>query len=250
MTPKTAAYARIVDAFLETEALPMSAQHDCPYLPGQLARCEGFSIHELDPEIYARLMDRNFRRSGRVIYRPVCRECTECRALRVPVHRFKPSRSQRRALKRNRDVGVTVGRPELTEEKWNLFLAYIDFQHDDTMSRDREDIVDFLYRPPVDGLEICYRLKDELVGVSIADRSADALSSVYMYFAPKHRRRSLGTYSALWEIDYCRRSGMTYYYLGYYVAGARTMAYKARFTPCEVLDSSHTWVEFQPPESG
>lgn len=245
MTREGAAYARIVDAFLKTESLPVSAEHNCPYLPGVRARCEGFCTDELDPEVYARLMDRNFRRSGHVIYRPVCPECNECRTLRVPVHRFKPSRSQRRVLKRNRDVQAAVGPPVLTDEKWQLFLAYMDFQHDDTMSRERQDITDFLYDPPVDTIEICYRLGDELVGVSIADRSRDALSSVYMYFAPQHRRRSLGTYSALWEIDHCRRSGIPYYYLGYYIAGARTMAYKARFAPCEVLNDSNVWVEFR-----
>lgn len=250
MNRDAAAYARVVDAFLESESLPVSAEHACPYLPGLQAQCEGFCIDELDPEIYARLMDRNFRRSGRVIYRPVCPTCHECRALRVPVHRFGPSRSQRRVARRNRDLQVTVGPPELTDEKWGLFLAYMEFQHDDTMSRQRQDITDFLYNPPVDGVEICYRLGDELAAVSIVDRSRDALSSVYVYFAPRHQRRSLGTYSALWEIDYCRRSGMSYYYLGYYIAGARTMAYKSRFAPCQVLNASHEWVEFEPQEGG
>jgi arginine-tRNA-protein transferase len=244
------AYARIVDGFLESESLPVSAEHDCPYLPGWQTRCEGFCIDEMDPEVYAGLMDRNFRRSGRVIYRPVCAECNECRALRVPVQGFQLSRSQKRVLKRNRDVQATVGRPELTDEKLRLWVAYLDFQHDETMSRSREALSDFLYDSPVDGVEICYRLADELVGVSLADRSREALSSVYMFFAPRHRRRSLGTYSALWEIDYCRRSGITYYYLGYYVAESKTMAYKSRFAPCEVLNDSRVWVQFGDRQDG
>jgi arginine-tRNA-protein transferase len=57
-----------------------------------------------------------------------------------------------------------------------------------------------------------------------------------MYFEPNLSDRSLGTFSALWEIDYCRRNALAYYYLGYYVPGSRTMAYKARFRPGEILD--------------
>jgi arginine-tRNA-protein transferase len=243
-----AAYARIVDAFLESESLPLSDAHACPYLPGRQARCEGFCVEDMHPEIYAELMDRNFRRSGRVIYRPVCPGCNECRTLRVAVERFRPSRSQRRVIRRNRDVQVTVGAPEFSDPKWRLLVEYLDFQHDDTMSRAQEELADFLYSNPVDSVEICYRLGDELVGVSIADQSRQVLSSVYMYFAPGHHRRSLGTYSALWEIDYCCRSGIRYYYLGYHVAGSRTMSYKARFAPCELLDTSHRWVAFGPQE--
>ena len=65
--------------------------------------------------------------------------------------------------------------------------------------------------------------------------------SVYMFFDPRYSDRSLGTYSILWEIDYCRRQGLSYYYLGYFVAGSKTMAYKARFKPYELLDNAFCW---------
>ena len=61
-----------------------------------------------------------------------------------------------------------------------------------------------------------------------------------------HHRRSPGTFSTLWEIDYCRRSGIAYYYLGFYVAAGPAMAYKARYHPCEILEDRRHWVNSNP----
>ncbi len=233
---------RLVDMFLEDEDLAASPDHACPYLPGQTTRVEGFRVDRLDPEIQVALMDRGFRRSGLLLYRPVCPACTACRALRVPVDAFRPTRSQRRVWRHNADVRVTVGPPHLTDRKWRLYRDYLDFQHDGTMSRRRKDLEEFLYRSPVATIEFCYRVGRRLVAVSIADQSRHTLSSVYTYFCPREHRRSLGTYSALWEIDYCRRLGLAYYYLGFWVARSPKMSYKSRFQPCEVLGETYTWI--------
>jgi arginine-tRNA-protein transferase len=238
-----------VDAFLEAESLPASPDFECPYLPEKQARIEGFQIDSLDPQMYLGFMDRGFRRSGQLIHRPVCDRCQKCQPIRVPVRRFRATKSQRRILRRNRDLAVTIDEPTLTDEKWRIFVAYLDHQHDQTMSRTRDALADFLYKSPVDTLEICYRAGDQIVAVSILDRCTTALSSVYVYFDPRHARRGPGTYSALWEIEHCRRRGIPYYYLGYYVADCTKMDYKARFRPCEILDESYHWVPFAPTDS-
>jgi arginine-tRNA-protein transferase len=236
----------VVDLFLDREALPVSPEFPCPYLPGLTARIEAFQPADLDPETFAALMDRGFRRSGQLIYRPVCDGCQACQALRVPVADFRPSRSQRRLRQRNVDLQVSIGLPRLARRKWTLYCDYLDSQHDDTMSREWDDFTDFLYDSPIDTLEILYQVGDDPLAVSIVDRSSCTLNSVYVFFDPGHRRRGLGTYSALWEIDYCRRSGIAYYYLGFWVPGCSKMAYKSRFQPCEILDANHTWLPWRP----
>jgi arginine-tRNA-protein transferase len=158
----------------------------------------------------------------------------------------------RRVQRRNADVRVEVGSPATTDAKFDLFCRYLDAQHDETMSRTYETYCDFLYDSPVETCEFRYLLGERLIGVSLVDRwarglpgSAGGLSSVYMYFDPAYAARSLGTYSVLWEVDYCRREGLTYYYLGYYVAGSGKMAYKSRFRPNEVLVGEDRWVRFR-----
>ncbi len=233
--------SHIVDQFLDEQELPVTPAHACPYLPGLTTTSQAFCADSLEPEIYAALMDRGFRRSGRLIYRPACTDCRACQQMRVPVVSFRMSRSQRRVWRKNQDIDVHIGKPELTDEKWRLFSAYLASQHDGTMSNQREDVEEFLYQSPVDSSEICYRLGRSLIAVSVVDCFKSALSSVYVYFDPAHHKRSPGTLSALWEIDYCRQQHIEHYYLGYYVAGAKTMAYKANFTPNEVLGTDGGW---------
>ncbi len=63
----------------------------------------------------------------------------------------------------------------------------------------------------------------------------DALSAVYFYFDPELAARSPGTYNVLWLVQEARRRGLPWLYLGYYVPGSPSMAYKAGFHPHEIL---------------
>lgn len=63
----------------------VSAETPCPYLDARMFRAESYSTDHLDGALYERLLARGFRRSGRVLYRPRCRGCQECRQLRVLV---------------------------------------------------------------------------------------------------------------------------------------------------------------------
>lgn len=233
---------RIIDELLASEIIPLGVDHPCPYLPGRTARHRAFRADEVHADLYQAMMDRGFRRSGSVFYRPECTGCTECRSIRVPASEFRPSKGQRRILRANRDIRVVGAEPMLTDEKWELYRRYLEGRHNGVMSDEYEDLRRFLYDSPVTTVEFCYYLAGTLVGVSLADRSSRALSSVYMFFDPECRKRSLGTFSILWELEYCRREGLEHYYLGYYVSDCRAMNYKARFRPHQLLDSQCQWI--------
>lgn len=220
----------------------VSPEIPCPYLPKQLSRCEAYLVDHLDPTVYEGMLARGFRRSGHIIYRPRCRTCKECRQIRIPVRQFVPSRSMRRVWRRNADVHVEVSDPVPTDDKHAMFQRYLDGQHDDTMSRSYESFCEFLYDSPLCTREFRYCLGRRLIGVGIADRVRTGLSSVYMYFDPDFSGRSLGTFSVMWEVNHCRAEGLVHYYLGFYVAGCKTMAYKSRFRPNEVLVGPDRWV--------
>lgn len=214
----------------------------CPYLPGRLARHEAYWVDQLDGSMYESLMGRGFRRSGFVVYRPRCRGCSACQPIRVPIANFERSRSMERVWRRNADLRVEVDRPASSRRKFQLFRAYLEHRHNDAMARTLKTFEEFLYESPTDTLEFCYFSVNRLVAVSIADRCPGGLSSVYMYSDPQEDSRSLGTYSVLWEIEWCRQQRLEYYYLGYFVPDSRTMAYKARFRPHEILRDEGNWV--------
>jgi leucyl-tRNA---protein transferase len=104
-------------------------EHDCTYLPGRRSTSRGFIVGRVPGETYHRFMDAGFRRSGRLVYQPVCNGCRACVSLRVPVETFQPSKSQRRCIRNNQDLLVTCGEPEPTEEKFALYRRYMALWH-------------------------------------------------------------------------------------------------------------------------
>jgi len=215
--------------------------HPCPYLPGREATLRAFHAGRMDPELYHEFLDRSFRRTGAVIYQPVCRGCRECIAIRVPVERFRPSKSQRRCGRRNEDLVVKVGEAVATDEKFSLYQRYQSERHDSDPDT-RAGFESFLYRSPVDTLEFVYRDQaGRLLAVGICDVCHRSLSSVYFYYDPAQGRRGLGTYGALCELKYAAERHIEHYYLGFWVKGCGKMRYKADFKPCEILLPDGQW---------
>jgi len=216
--------------------------HPCPYLPGRQAQLRAFSTKRIDPAVYHGFLDASFRRSGSVIYQPVCADCRACLPLRIPVGSFRPDKSQRRCRRRNADLTFTAGPLCPSDEKYQLYTRYQAQRHG--AADNRATFESFLYRSPVNTVEFTYRdARNQLLAVGICDLCDHSLSSVYFYYDPAQSRRSLGTFGTLHEIDFATQTGIAYYYLGYWVRGCRKMEYKAGFRPCEVLHPDGCWRE-------
>lgn len=234
----------IMPALSPPVSIPLTVlpEEDCPYLPGRPARMRAFLADRFPGELYHDFMDAGFRRSGNVIYQPMCGECRLCVPIRVPVHRFTPSKSQRRCRRRNVDIRSTVGWPKATDEKYELYRRYVAARHAGRGQDDREGFESFLCESPVETVEICHRdAERRLLGVGICDVSKRSLSSVYFYFEPTEAKRGMGIFGALYEIDLALRMKIPYYYLGYWVSGCAAMEYKRAFRPCEVLGKDGEW---------
>ena len=81
----------------------------CSYLPEREAVMLFADPNKIiDTDTYARLIDYGFRRSGDNVYRPHCRQCRACVAVRIPVADFAPDRSQRRCAARNAGVETRI----------------------------------------------------------------------------------------------------------------------------------------------
>jgi arginine-tRNA-protein transferase len=216
--------------------LPLLPEHPCAYLPGRLARERAFRAERVSPVDYQQLMDRGMRRTGDIFYAPDCAACRACVPIRIPVDGFMPSKSQRRVTRRNADVTLAVGPLECSRESFELYQRYLAAQHPDSAATTTYDSFrESLYESAVDTMELRYLLGDRTVAISIIDACPEGLSSVYHFFDPAHAARSLGVHSVLAEIDLASRLGLRWYYLGYWIASAHTMAYKANYHPHELL---------------
>ncbi len=219
----------------------ISAEEICQYLPSELARLRCRMVDFCTVETYQRMLERGWRRFGSLFFRPSCRSCQECRSLRVEVEGFRPNRSMRRTWRRNRDLRVILQRPALSEERLDLYQRY----HDD-MTRRRgwpekdtkgfDYYLTFVHSTQEFGHELLFLLADRLVAVTLTDVLSRGVSAVYSYYEPELRSRSLGVYSVLRHITLARSLGLPHVYLGFLVAGNRSMTYKINYRPHQILE--------------
>ncbi len=187
------------------------------------------------------LSKQGFRRSQNVLYRPSCAECSACLSARIRVADFEPSRSQRKAKRRNADLVREATSPWATEDQYALFRAYLDSRHADGGMADM-DIFEFaamIEETPIRSRVIEYTGTDEdgakeLKAVCLTDVLDDGLSMVYSFYGPDAVTSSLGTHVILDHIEIARKANLPYVYLGYWVPGSSKMGYKARFSSLEV----------------
>lgn len=218
-----------------------TGEHVCGYFPDRVAR--DLVVDPRDPRLpqqYPLALGWGFRRSGDLVYRPHCRGCRACLAVRVPVADFVPGRSQRRCLARNADVDARIAPAQRTDEHLDLYRRYLASRHagggmDDHGASEFEQ---FLVGSWSDGrfLELRERATHRLLGVAVTDLVPDALSAVYTFYDREERARGLGTLAILQQLDWARRDGRAHLYLGYWIAGHGKMDYKRRFAPLEGFD--------------
>ena len=92
--------------------------------------------------------------------------------------------------------------------------------------------------------EWTYYIGDRLIAVAYVDALPEALSAIYCYHDPTEGVRSPGTFNILSLLASARERGLPHVYLGYYVAGCRSLEYKRNFRPNEVLRPDGTWEAF------
>lgn len=223
---------------------------ECSYLPDERSQLTYELVREMTAAEYYERLRAGWRRFGFTLFRPTCAECRACRSIRVPVADFKPDRSQRRAAAANdRDVRLVIGTPSVTDEKLELYDRFHSFQHGhkgwpDHGPESEAAYADSFVSNPFPTEEWCYYLGDTLVGVGYVDAMRPGLSAIYFFHDPERRDRSLGTYNVLSVIREAARRNAPHVYLGYYVEGCRSLEYKARFRPTEVLHPDGEWRPF------
>jgi arginyl-tRNA--protein-N-Asp/Glu arginylyltransferase len=231
----------------------VTAPQPCPYLDGRMERklftaLQGENAEKLNNSLSA----QGFRRSQNVLYRPSCAECSSCLSARIDVSRFKPSKSQRRAINRNKGLTRRATSPWATEDQYDLFRSYLESRHSDGGMADM-DVFEFaamIEETPIRSRVIEYSDAEtgDLTGVCLTDVLGDGVSMVYSFYTPDRPRDGLGTYIILDHIEMARNAGLPYVYLGYWVPGSQKMGYKAKFSGLEVFIGG-AWQPMKDPES-
>ncbi len=184
------------------------------------------------------LSKQGFRRSQNVLYRPACADCAACLSSRIDVAAFRPSKTQKRTLKRNAHLERRATSAWATEEQYDLFHRYLAARHATGGMADMDafEFAAMIEETPIRTRVVEYTDRDsgELMAVCLTDVLDDGVSMVYSFYEPDLARLSLGTYVILDHIEIAREAGLPYVYLGYWVPGSDKMGYKAAFSGLEV----------------
>lgn len=226
--------ARIVRHFIEQPRL-------CAYLPERQAALEyrlmvNVSADELDV-----LLARGWRRFGPAYFRPACRLCNECVSIRLDVHRFTPSKSQKRAFKRAQRFKVVMGPPTVDIERLRLHEAWHATREgargwDKAMLTHDEYQTQFAF-PTVTAREMAWYDGDRLVAVGLIDVTSQCLSAAYFFYHPSIAQLSPGVANVLRCVELARELAVPHVYLGYRVEDCPSLKYKAQFRPHELLEA-------------
>ncbi len=215
----------------------------CPYFPHQptgSAPSVFLQGTDLSPEECDELLDQGWRHFGRQYYRNDCPGCQRCMPLRIPVMHLELSHSQRRLLRKSTDLESRFFSPDEFSVRYffealEIHNAFIQDRHGHRAVTPGEFHASFFSSPAPLVIHGLFDPNGILIGCGWLDAGRRSLSSIYYSWHPDSAKHSPGTLSMLREALYSRETGRTYYHLGYWIEGHRSMAYKAGLHPSEIL---------------
>lgn len=212
----------------------ISEQIDCPYISGEKCRYNYFFALELDGEELDQILQSGWRKFGAYYFRPYCPACRRCVPLRVLTGEFRPTKSQRRVMRKCADITVKFGPLEFNDRIFEIYQNHTRVRFG--REAEYDDFVTSFYTKSCPSMQSEYYLGEKLIALGFLDCASDSLSSAYFIYDTAYSHYRLGTYSVLKEIEYAGSRNLSYYYLGYWIEESISMAYKNRFSPHELYD--------------
>lgn len=215
---------------------------DCAYIEDNYSKFHYACIEQCSQDFYNALLERGWRRFGNMFFTPFCDYCNQCISIRQLVNTFKPTRSQKRVLNKNKRLIVYLNNPSYSDEKKALYAKYHRIM---SVKKDWKyhEIDETRYcNMFVDGAndygkELTYYLNNKLVGVAFVDilESTKSMSALYFFYDHDYANLSLGIFSILKQLQIAKSLDLEYFYPGYWIANHYSLGYKNKFKPFEVL---------------
>ncbi|NNC87438.1 MAG: arginine-tRNA-protein transferase [Akkermansiaceae bacterium] len=206
---------------------------------------EGRHMAFVDPKAMDELWAAGWRQFGTEFFRASLMADEMCLkrqvALRVRVPDFAPSKSQRRTMRRNRDLEVRISPARPGPEEHALFAVHKTRFERNVPSRLEEFLGDEPDGTPCRCMQVSIRRHGELLAASFLALGKRACSSVYAVFNPGESNRRLGIFTMLLELDYAREQGMDYCYTGYATIEPSCYDYKKQFGALEYFEWDSVW---------
>ncbi len=101
-----------------------SLNDKCSYLNDKQQTTHYKVIDNCDEAQCQELVERGYRRFGKMYFRPICSGCDECKSIKIDVKNFKFSKSHRRVIKKAVFIKSYMQTPTMTQAHLDLFEKY------------------------------------------------------------------------------------------------------------------------------
>ncbi len=188
-----------------------SLNDKCSYLDDKEQTMHYKVIDNCSAQYTQELIERGYRRFGKMYFRPMCSECSECQSIKIDVDNYKFTKSQRRVLNKAKHIKSYAQEPSMSQEHIDLFEKYHLFMKDKKGWSHQETTAEHYYNSFVHGhedygYEVLYFDEDKLIGVDLIDILDDGISSIYFYYDPDYSHLSLGKLSLLMQIKFAQQA--------------------------------------------
>lgn len=211
--------------------------------------CERERVEQVDPATMDAAWSRGWRHFGRDFFRDsmTLMDGKICRVtpLRVLLDEWKPSKSERRTVKKCGEFETMWHAPRMGKEERDLFHQHKE-RFQDNVPEGLENFLGWsLDEYPCDCVQCSIythtEAGKELIACSYLDLGSEAVSSVYGMFHPDYQKHRLGIYTMLAEMQYAQENGFKYYYSGYATLEKSAYDYKKQFRPQEFYVWQSEW---------
>lgn len=211
-------------------------EDECSYLDNSKQTMHYKIIDKCTMHTNQELIERGYRRFGKMYFRPICDTCNECQSIKIDVQNYIFSKSEKRVLKKAKDLSIIIQKPTLTKVHLNLFDKYHKYMHEKKGWDFNPVTPDHYFNSFVNGeedfgFEVLYFFQDKLIGVDLIDILQDGISAIYFYYDPDFSSYSLGKLSLLKQIELAKHNTKAWIYLGYYVQECPSLSYKSQYKP-------------------
>lgn len=216
-------------------------RRDCSYFENEVSDIRYRYMYSCSEEQYQEMLERGWRRFGRMHFVPECKGCTKCISMRIDVKNYNFSKSEKRIINKNKDTKLYIREPSMTLEHLNLYDKYHKVMYEKkNWPFSPIDPNDYL-KSYVEGKEsyakeFLYMKNNKLIGVALVDILEKSISAIYCFYDHDYSNSlSIGKFSILAQIKIAKEMNIPYIYLGYWIKDHFSMGYKEAYTPFEVL---------------
>lgn len=218
----------------------LEEDRECSYFSEQSSDMRYKYMHSCSTSQYQAMLERGWRRFGKMHFVPECKTCTKCISMRIDVKNYKFSKSEKRVINKNKDTKLYIRPPSMTLEHLSLYDKYHKFMNDKKgwpySAIEPEDYKkSYVESKEEYAKELLYMKDDKLIGVALVDILPNSISSIYCYYDHDYSDLSIGKFSILAQIKIAKELNIPYIYLGYWIKDHYSMGYKESYQPFEIL---------------